>query len=364
MRVSLIVPDLLWGRADNTPLFETLDSLPGASLLAARSPTVVGYHPAEAILAASCGHDRDPGGIDFAALRYRGESDRQGNEGREPARRVLCADPVHFRFHQEFLIAADDAQIGLSTAEAGQLVAALNAHFAERARFSLATPARWYVEFADDPGASWSPLAEIVGRSLAPRLFEPAALQQLGSEAQMLLHAHPVNVAREAAGQATANGVWFWGRQGSDPATPRAFARPTRMLGRSPLLRGAAAASGATWDDDEAGFLGAGIGTAAGDTLVFSESLRTAACYEAGDDYINAWRDFSARCLEPAIARWRAGECAAVEVLAPCPAYGTLIWRWDERPGFFHRLRDGLAGGHRKGGLQQLARRLTAGAQQ
>ncbi|HEY5762131.1 MAG TPA: hypothetical protein VIS73_02890, partial [Rhodocyclaceae bacterium] len=201
MRLSLLVPDLLWGRTDNTPLFETLARLPGAGLLAARTPTALAYHPAEAILATSCGLGDSVGGVDLAALRHHGEPGQPVELERGKANRILCADPVHFCFHQEFLIAADDSQIGLSADEADQLIDALNKHFAERARFNAATPSRWYVELAASPVGSWPPLAEIVGRSLAPRLFEPAALQQLGSEAQMLLFAHPVNRGREDAGR-------------------------------------------------------------------------------------------------------------------------------------------------------------------
>ena len=34
---------------------------------------------------------------------------------------------------------------------------------------------------------------------------------RLQNELQMVLHAHPVNAAREDAGKPTINGVWFWG---------------------------------------------------------------------------------------------------------------------------------------------------------
>ena len=364
MRLSLLVPDLLWGRADNTPLFNTLGSLPGAALLAARAPTAVAYRSAEAILAASCGLGDGAGGIDLAALRHRGESGQKAAVEPGRANRILCADPVHFRFHQEFLIAADDSQIGLSATEVDQLISALNQHFAERARFSAATPSRWYVELAEPPAGSWPPLAEIVGRSLAPRLFEPAALQQLGSEAQMLLYAHPVNRAREDAGRPGANGVWLWGGIDNDPDTSRTASIPNRLVGHGPLLRGVADAIGATLATEPASAMNAGTGSRPEDsaTLVLVDSLRTAASYESIEDYERAWQDFSTRCLEPSIARWRAGEYAAVEVIAPCTSYGTLIWRWDERPGLLDRLRNTLRWQRDTAGLQDLARALAAGA--
>ncbi len=46
-------------------------------------------------------------------------------------------------------------------------------------------------------------------------------LRRLMTEAQMLLHGHPVNSAREARGEAPVNGLWLWGTGGEAlPALP------------------------------------------------------------------------------------------------------------------------------------------------
>jgi hypothetical protein len=56
----------------------------------------------------------------------------------------------------------------------------------------------------------------------------------------MLLHSHPVNEAREAAGLPTINSVWFWGG-GWLPASTSA--RWAAAWGDDPLLRGLALAA-------------------------------------------------------------------------------------------------------------------------
>jgi hypothetical protein len=356
MRVTLLVPDVLWGRADDTQLFSRLATLPGTGELAATTPERLPYCASEAILAASSGID-DRAAVDLAVWRRRGEADEDQSTS-EPGSTLLCADPVHLRFHQEFLIAADASQIGLDADEASQLVASLNAHFGSRARFHAATPARWYVELAEYAGPSWPPLGEIVGRSLAPRLFEPPQLQQIGSEAQMLLYAHAVNRERDAAGRPTANGVWLWGRLPPTDGAPKAAQPPQRIASDAPLAAGLARTLGiaAVADDDAAASL------QPAHTLVVIDALRAAASLEAAEEFAAAWQTFARRWLAPLLARWHAGGLDAIELIAPCPTYGTLVWRWDRRPGPMARLFRALGKGRQTADLQTLARRLAAEA--
>jgi hypothetical protein len=76
-------------------------------------------------------------------------------------------------------------------------------------------PSRWYLRLT--PG---TPLPEFTAPQLAvgDDLFAhlPAGdagrrWRALFNEAQILLHAHPVNAARQAEGKAAVNGLWFWG---------------------------------------------------------------------------------------------------------------------------------------------------------
>jgi hypothetical protein len=61
------------------------------------------------------------------------------------------------------------------------------------------------------------------------------------NEAQMLLHDHPVNEAREARGALPVNSLWFWGVGRHRPLSPR----PAQSaFGNDPLLRGLAREAG------------------------------------------------------------------------------------------------------------------------
>lgn len=353
MRVTLLVPDVLWGRADDTQLFARLSTLPAAAELARQEPERLPYQPSEALLAARC-CAKDAAGSDLAVLRLAGETGADEYTLRSGAA-LFCADPVHLRFHQEFLIAADESQIELRPEETAQLVAALNEHFGDRARFWAISPARWYLELADAPSESWPPLAEIVGRSLSPRLFAPAALQQIGSEAQMLLHAHPVNQRREAEGRPTANGVWLWGRLSQLASEPTASGKPDRIIGDGPLATGIARTLGIpSFADDDAA-----AGQASANSLIVVDALRAAASLEAADEYERAWQILARRWLEPLLENWRRGEIGGIELISPCPAYGTLVWRWDKRPGFLSRMLRVVREGRRAPDLQAAARRLA-----
>jgi hypothetical protein len=77
-----------------------------------------------------------------------------------------------------------------------------------------------------------------------PRGAEGGTWQRWQNEIEMLLHEHPINSAREARGEATVSGVWFWGggRLADAGAMPRAVvtASPGRLgdLARGIALRG------------------------------------------------------------------------------------------------------------------------------
>jgi hypothetical protein len=69
-------------------------------------------------------------------------------------------------------------------------------------------------------------------------------LRRLMTELQMLLHAHPVNVARESRGLRVANGIWLWGTGTLPPpdqiprpeALPKAVGNPLFLQGLWQLL--------------------------------------------------------------------------------------------------------------------------------
>jgi hypothetical protein len=69
----------------------------------------------------------------------------------------------------------------------------------------------------------------------------PEGAHALVNEAQMLLHAHPVNEAREARGEPPINSLWLWGA-GRAPSVPAPRWRSVNA--DDPLVRGLARAGG------------------------------------------------------------------------------------------------------------------------
>jgi hypothetical protein len=73
----------------------------------------------------------------------------------------------------------------------------------------------------DAPRVEFLAPAEALGVDLVeclPEGNDGRAWRRLFNEAQVVLHAHPVNVARVAAGKRPVNALWFWGA-GALPAS-------------------------------------------------------------------------------------------------------------------------------------------------
>ncbi|HKY01967.1 MAG TPA: hypothetical protein VJM53_05395, partial [Burkholderiales bacterium] len=159
----------------------------------------------------------------------------------------LCADPCHLRVNRDRVMLADAYSFELSREEAEALVEALNAHFAgDGLTFYPMQPHRWYVRLNEPPIIESTPLAEVRGKDIDPYLPRgPEAMRWRGflNEAQMLLHQHSVNEAREERGALPINSVWLWGEGPSASPTARPF---QRVRGRSALAAGLALASGAS----------------------------------------------------------------------------------------------------------------------
>jgi len=137
----------------------------------------------------------------------------------------LRLDPVHLEVGMGGLFARPGDMLALAAEEADALAAGLQAACeAEGWRLSAPTPLRWYLHAPHAPDLATTPLDEVAGEYIAPHLPQGGAatkLLQLLNEAQMLLHAHPVNLRREAAGRLPVNGLWAWGGGVWTRPTPR-----------------------------------------------------------------------------------------------------------------------------------------------
>lgn len=126
----------------------------------------------------------------------------------------LRADPVHLRVMRDRIVLAGSDALALSREEADALAASIAEHFGAELAPRPYHPQRWYLRFDAAPDLATTPLSIAVGRDiepLMPRGADAMAFRSRLNELQMLLHGHPVNAAREARGELTANSLWLWG---------------------------------------------------------------------------------------------------------------------------------------------------------
>jgi hypothetical protein len=190
----------------------------------------------------------------------------------------LRADPAHVRADMGAgrLLACGD--LGLDAAECSALIAPLRPLFGDSGcPISIGHPSRWYLALPRDVRLpAFVPPERALGDDIYAHLPEGDAgrrWRHLLSEAQVILHNHPVNVARAAAGKLTVNSLWFWGA-GALPDHVRSAHRSVAS-GDSLLLALASRAGVATPSPDAA----LDLATAAG-VLLDLRALRSAQSLE------------------------------------------------------------------------------------
>ena len=135
----------------------------------------------------------------------------------------LRADPAHVRADLGMARMLACGELALDAQAAAELARPLRPLFGDEG-FELSTPhpARWYLKLpvgAQLP--AFAPPETTLGADLHAHL--PAGelgrrWRKLLNEAQVLLHQHPLNRARAAAGLPEVNSVWFWGAGSLPPA--------------------------------------------------------------------------------------------------------------------------------------------------
>ena len=165
--------------------------------------------------------------------------------GAPGAERWARADPVHLRLMRDRLVMVPNEAFELSQDEAEALCDALSAHFAGALELRAVEPRRWCARLGEDFGALPAAPLELAGRDadLGRPLGEGARRwQTLLTEAQMVLHAHPVNLARERRGDPAVNSLWLWGAGTLPGELPRKW---QTVAAEEPLALGLAQLSGA-----------------------------------------------------------------------------------------------------------------------
>jgi len=140
-----------------------------------------------------------------------------------PERSVYRAAPVHLRADRDRLLLFAGDGLDLTETESASICADFNRLFGADGLALARHNGEWLLSAEKPPGPSLPALRSVAGQYLdtvIPNDSESRPWRQLLNEAQMFLFDHPVNTAREARGELTANGLWFWGGGRAEPTPP------------------------------------------------------------------------------------------------------------------------------------------------
>jgi hypothetical protein len=240
------------------------------------------------------------------------------------------ADPVHLRLMRDRLVLVPAEAFELSGEEAEALCEALNRHFGDALALRAPEPRRWCAQINDAqlhdysaPHAA-SPL-DLAGRDAdLGQPLGPGARrwQAMLTEAQMVLHAHAVNLARERRGEPTVNSLWLWGLG----RAPAALESPWQsIVARDPLALGLARRASArgrplpvsadAWLD---------LLPEDGRHLALLDGLRAPRALSQDAEYDACLAALESRWFAPLLAGLRAGRVGMVTVHVPDAAAGAF----------------------------------------
>ena len=236
----------------------------------------------------------------------------------------IRADPAHLRLMRDRLVFVPAAALRIQRNEADALCDALNRHFAPHLNVQVIDGERWVARTAAGLAVAAQPPLELAGREVA--LAMPPTASALLNEAQMVLHAHPVNEAREARGEPTVNSVWFWGAGRAPRVASKSWHSVTAD---EPLALGLARAaamryhalppSAAAWLDSA---------PEDGRHLVVLDALRAPLALSETGEYQDAIARLEQDWFAPLLAALRGGRVGMVTIHVPdaadCLAYETI----------------------------------------
>jgi hypothetical protein len=253
----------------------------------------------------------------------------------------LRADPVNLRILRDQMVLQPAMTVSME--EATQLCAALNEHFAgDNLHFMAPHPQRWYLRLDTDPGIETAPLTQVLGKNVhdfLPQGREGLRWHGVLNEIQMLLHAHPLNEAREQRGEWQINGMWLWG--GGHAA--EVLQQPFSHVYTDDVLATAFAAVAGIGHGPLPGnseWLTAGDGNGADEILVIWTGLQAALQYGDLESWRKSMQQFEQHCAYPLWQALRSGTTKSITLDVPQEnsARRFVLTRHDSRK-FWRRTR-------------------------
>ena len=157
----------------------------------------------------------------------------------------FIAHPAHFALQRDHFTL--DAPSAISVDEARQLIRDLNAHFAQDGlKFEQGSkPDTWFLCSSQTIVAQTFLWAEAHGRDVRPLMpqgEDGMRCRSIMNQAQMLLHEHPVNQARELNGLSPVNSIWLSGgaSEMASEMKVRPFAMAQKIFASDALTKGLA----------------------------------------------------------------------------------------------------------------------------
>jgi hypothetical protein len=308
-QLVLLIPGLA-GPGSDRPITDYLQARPAAL---------------DRLLSRSRGERMPASGLEASLAGYFGISDSEGlpvaalnwlaDTGVPATQYLLCADPVHLRADQSCLRLFDAHCFPLTQQEADALVATINDFNAVHGWVLRAPhPQRWYLALPQAPDISTRPTAQVAGQDIDPCLPSGADAPHwhaLMNELQMLLHDHPVNLAREQRGEPAINSLWFWGG-GASPGVLRP--RMDALYSDHPLAMGLSRHAGIPRQDlpADAGELLAAM--PGGRQLVLLDGLEWPAHYNDIEDWLAELERLEQAWFAPLLAAVQQGRLAALVI--------------------------------------------------
>jgi hypothetical protein len=220
--------------------------------------------------------------------------------------------PVHCRVGSDGVHLADPAALALDDADSRTLFDAVRPLFeSEGCAMVWGAVLRWYAAHDSLQGLATASLDRVIGRNLdawLPRQPDARRWRRLQNEAQMLLHALPLNEAREAAGALPVNSCWLSGC-GARQAEHSVAVRLDERL-RGPALQGDSAGWRSAWQALDSDAIAPLMAAAAR-----GEAVRLTLCGQAGSVEFAPRRRGAWQRLVAALAPPRSTPRAVLEAL-------------------------------------------------
>jgi len=163
----------------------------------------------------------------------------------------LRADPVHLVLQRDSFSLSEPVPLQVKHDQAKLIVDSLNQHFSQDGLvFFTGNSGAWYLRLNQPPQIQTVLPSVAVGRNIYQFMPQGAAAAVWVSylnEVQMLLHDHPVNMARESAGEAAINSIWLSGGGFMPSASSSVQHDIDLIVANSPFYQGLATWSGVSY---------------------------------------------------------------------------------------------------------------------